>query len=158
KQLNRVFGQQMVKNAMRTLGFKRSILWFVVPHIGPIAGHLGEDYVVYYCIDDYSGLPDVDQREISSLDFDLTRRADQVFVASTTLLEKKRALNPTTEYSPHGVDFDHFHRASDRSLPVAEKARNLGHPVIGFFGSISGWIDVDLLVNLARTKPEWTLL
>ena len=102
--------------------------------------------------------PDVDQRLSRGLDHRLTRVADQVFVASATLLERKRKLNSNTEHSPHGVDFDHFQRASDPAMPVAEGARNLPHPVVGFFGSIGGWVDVDLLVYLAGARPEWTFL
>ena len=158
RRLNRMYGQFAVKRAIRRLGFRRPVLWFVVPHPGELAGHLGESFVVYYCIDDYSGLPDVDQEEIARLDDGLTRAADQVFVASTTLLERKRQISPTTAHSPHGVDFDHFQRASDPGQPVAEGARDLRHPVIGYFGSIGGWTDIDLLVHLARTRPEWTLL
>ncbi len=156
--LNEICGRYLVRRALKRLGFRDVILWFVVPHPGALAGHLGEQYVVYYCIDDYAGLPDVDQQVVARLDQELTRAADQVFVASATLLEQKRKLNQNTELSPHGVDYDHFHTASDISLPVVERARNLRHPVIGFFGSIGGWMDIDLLVYLARARPQWTFL
>jgi glycosyltransferase involved in cell wall biosynthesis len=158
KRLNEICGRYLVRRALKRLGFRNVILWFVVPHPGALAGHLGERFVVYYCIDDYAGLPDVDQQVIAGLDRDLTRVADQVFVASATLLDTKRNLNRNTEHSPHGVDFDHFHAASDPTLPVAEGARDLPHPVIGFFGSIGGWVDIDLLLYLARARPQWTFL
>jgi len=156
--LNRLYGRYIVRRAIRQLGFREVVSWFVVPHPGALARQLGESFVVYYCIDDYSGLPDVDCAEIARLDAALTRAADQVFAASTTLLERKRKLRPATVFSPHGVDFDHFQKAAAPATPVPELARNLRHPVIGFFGSIGGWVDVDLLLDLARSKPEWTLL
>jgi glycosyltransferase involved in cell wall biosynthesis len=157
-QLNQWYGRHVIRRALGQLGFRQFISWFVVPHPGALAGRLGENLVVYYCIDDYSGLPDVDQREIARLDHDLTCAADQVFAASTTLLESKRKINPSTEFSPHGVDFDHFRRASDAATPIAEQACNLRHPVIGYIGSINGWTDIDLLDDLAGAHPEWTFL
>jgi glycosyltransferase involved in cell wall biosynthesis len=156
--LNRALGRYLVKRAIRELGLRDIALWFVVPHPGALVGQLGEEFVVYYCIDDYSGLPDVDQTKIARMDEDLTRAADQVFVAAASLLDRKKALNQTATLSPHGVDFSHFHRASEPETPVAEGACNLRHPVIGFFGSIGGWTDVDLLLHVAKTHPEWTLL
>ena len=158
RQLNRLYGRYIVRRAMRRLGFREVISWFVVPHPGALARQLAERFVVYYCIDDYSGLPDVDRVEIARLDAALSGAADQIFAASTTLLERKRRLHPAPVFSPHGVDFDHFQKAAAPATPVPEAARNLRHPVIGFFGSIGGWVDVDLLLDLARSKPEWTLL
>ncbi len=158
RRLNSLYGRSIVRRAMRQLGFHDVVSWFVVPHPGTLAGQLGERFVVYYCIDDYSGLPDVDCGEIARLDAALTRAADQVFAASTTLLESKRKLHPATVFSPHGVDFDHFQKAAAPTTPIPAEAQRLRHPVIGYFGSIGGWVDVDLLLDLAKSKPEWTLL
>jgi glycosyltransferase involved in cell wall biosynthesis len=151
-------GRCLVRRAIRRLGFQNFISWFVVPHPGPLAGTLGEKLVVYYCIDDYAALPDVDSDEVGRLDADLTRRADQVFVASPSLLESKRKLNPKTEHSPHGVDVQLFAQASHPSTVVAPQAAKLKHPVIGFFGLIEAWIDLDLIAWLAHSRPQWTFL
>jgi glycosyltransferase involved in cell wall biosynthesis len=158
RKLNLMLGRWLVRRAMRKLGFQRLISWFVVPHAGALAGTLAEDLIVYYCIDDYAALPDVDQHEVARMDEALTRRADQVFVASATLLATKRALNSSTVHSPHGVDVALFQKASDPGLPVAEALRDLRHPVIGFFGLIEAWIDLELIVFLARKRTGWTFL
>src|ERR1051326_3298115 len=92
------------------------------------------------------------------MDADLTRRADQVFVASASLLESKRRLNPKTEHSPHGVDVGLFSQASNPSTVLAPEAAELKHPIIGFFGLIEAWIDLDLIAWLARSRPHWTFL
>src|SRR5262245_61873757 len=138
----------------------RPISWFVVPHLAPVAGTLGERLSVYYCIDDYSALPDVDVEAIQAMDDELTRKAGVVFVASDTLLEGKRALNPNTHLSPHGVDFDHFVTAQDPATVIPEDAAALPAkgPVIGFFGLIERWIDLDLVAYLADARPSWTFL
>jgi glycosyltransferase involved in cell wall biosynthesis len=61
-------------------------------------------------------------------------------------------------FSPHGVDLDLFARAADPATAIAAGARNLPHPVIGYFGSLHEWIDFGLIAWLARQRPLWSFL
>jgi len=156
--LNLIAGRLLLKRAMRKLGFHRVISWFVVPHPGALAGKLGEEFVVYYCIDDYASFPGMDAEAIQRLDDDLTRRADLVFASSARLVERKKNLARRLHFSPHGVDAELFGQAASADLPVAEGAARLRHPVIGFFGVLGAWIDIELLEYLAEQRPDWTFL
>jgi glycosyltransferase involved in cell wall biosynthesis len=156
--LNRALGPMLVRRAMRRLGFREPILWFAVPHASVVRGKLGERASVYYCIDDYAALPGVDTASVRAIDETLTREAELLYVASPVLFERKRHQNPHAHFSPHGVDFELFSQAMDEALPVAEPARQLRHPVIGYFGVISGGIDVELLEYVAESRPQYTLL
>jgi glycosyltransferase involved in cell wall biosynthesis len=158
KALNQAFGVILLKRAMKKIGLRGDLVWFASPDMGQLAGKLSEQLSVYYCIDDYASLPGVDAREIARLDEELARRAGQVFVSSPALVEGKLKLNPSTKYSPHGVDVALFERACDPDLEIAAGARDLRHPVIGFFGAVEAWVDLELLSFLGRAKPEWTFL
>jgi glycosyltransferase involved in cell wall biosynthesis len=147
-----------LKLLLKLRGVKRPITWFVVPHMAPVAGQLGERLSVYYCIDDYAALPDVDVEAVRAMDDTLTRKANLVFVASDTLLEKKRSLNPDTHVSPHGVDYDHFVKAQDPNLATPEDVAKLPRPIIGFFGLIERWIELDLIKYMAEKRPSWSFL
>src|SRR4029450_8258323 len=70
----------------------------------------------------------------------------------------KRKLNPHAVFAPHGVDVELFGKAQDPATEIPAAARNLQKPVIGYFGSIHEWIDVELIEWLARARPEWTFL
>jgi glycosyltransferase involved in cell wall biosynthesis len=155
---NRLFSQWALRRAMRVLGSRQRISWFVTPHPGFLAKRLGEAFCVYYCIDDYAAHPGVDAEVIAASDLALTRKADLVFVAPPALLADKQALNPHTHFSPHGVDAKLFAQASDLGTVVPPMARGLTHPVVGYFGSIHAWIDVELIAWLARARPQWTFL
>lgn len=155
---NAFWGKFLVHRALKRLKLNQTISWFTVAHAGPMAGAAGEHLVVYYCTDDYSSMPDVNHEEILSMDEALSRRADQIFVASSTLLERKRKICRNVVHSPHGVDVAMFGRALDPSLPVAPETATLHRPVIGFFGLIEAWIDLDLIAFLARSRPNWTFL
>ena len=127
--------------------------WFAVPHPGFLANAFGEAAVVYYCIDDYAALPDVDARAVAEMDAHLTSQADQVFVASSRMLKAKRRVKPSTVLAPHGVDVALFRTASDPQLSIAPGARDLRRPVVGFYGSIEEWIDLDLIARTRRAPP-----
>lgn len=156
---NRLFGRWAVRRALRLAGIRKRISWFVVPHPGVHAGRLGEDLVVYYCIDDYAAHPGVDAALIAQRDDALSRRADLLCVAPPALLDAKRALNPdNTVFSPHGVDVDLFAQAQDPATEVPALARDLPRPIVGYIGSIHAWIDVPLIEWLARQRPHWSFL
>jgi hypothetical protein len=155
---NRAFGRWAVRRALRLAGIRKRLSWFVVPHPGMHAGHLGEDRVVYYCIDDYAAHPGVDAALIAERDEALSRRADLLFVAPPALLDAKRALNPNTVFSPHGVDVGLFAQAQDPATDVPAIARDLPHPIVGYIGSIHEWIDVPLIQWLAQQRPQWRFL
>ena len=158
RRANRGLIRLSLRLLLRRLGVRAPVTWFVVPHLAGVVGRLGERLSVYYCIDDYASLPDVDVEAVRAMDEELTRRADLVFVASDTLLARKSLLNPDTHVSPHGVDFDHFVRAQDPDLPIPDDVAALPRPIVGFFGLIERWIDLGLVGWLAEQRPSWTFL
>lgn len=156
--LNRWFGAWAVRRAMRHAGIEQAVLWFVVPHPSFMLDAVPHMLAVYYCIDDYAAHPGVDTQLMQACDAELTRRADQVFVAPPALVAGKQALNPATSYSPHGVDTLLFGLARDAATTVPAAAAALGHPVIGYFGLIAAWTDVELIEWVARQRPDWQFL
>jgi glycosyltransferase involved in cell wall biosynthesis len=152
---NRFLILRTLRRLIRREHLERPVLWFLIPHLGLVIGNLNERLAVYYCIDDYAALPDVNIEAVRQMDEESTRKAGLVFVASDTLLDEKRRLNPQTFCSPHGVDFAHFARAQDPELPVPPDVAGLTRPVIGFFGLIERWIDLDLVDYLASKRPHW---
>lgn len=156
--LNRILITATLRWLCWRAGIRHPISWFMVPHLASVAGRLKERLSVYYCIDDYAALPGVNAEAIRAMDEQMTRTADLVFVASDTLLDAKKQLNPNTYLSPHGVDFEHFARVQNGELTVPADVANLPQPVIGFFGLIERWIDLDLIDYLAEQRPEWSFV
>ncbi len=156
--INRRFGAWAVRRAMRHAGIGRAVLWFVVPHPSFLLDAVPHERAIYYCIDDYAAHPGVDAARIRACDDMLTRRADHVFVAPPTLVERKQAINAATSFAPHGVDVDLFALAQEASTPIPARAAGLPHPVIGYFGLIAAWTDVELIAWLASQRPQWHFL
>lgn len=158
ERLNRWFGAWAVKRAMRHAGIERAILWFVVPHPSFMLNAIPHELAIYYCIDDYAAHPGVDVERIKTCDAELTQHTDHVFVAPPALLAAKQAVNSSTTFSPHGVDVDLFAQAQAASTVVPAEARALARPVIGYFGLIAVWTDVQLIEWLALQRPGWNFL
>ena len=116
---------------MRKLGFRRSINWVFNPAAGIIAGTLGEEMLIYHCVDEYSAFSGVNSPYLSGLEKRLLQLADLTIVSSDSLYESKVRMNPRTALVRHGVDFEHFNRAllSDTHVPpeIAQLPRPTGH-------------------------------
>lgn len=156
--LNRWFGAWAVRRAMRVAGIRRAVLWFVVPHPAFMLDTLPRELAVYYCIDDYAAHPGVDVDLIRSCDDKLSREADLLFVAPPALLAAKQAIHPDARFSPHGVDVALFARAQAEATEVPPAAAALARPVIGYFGLIAAWTDIELIGWLAVQRPQWSFL
>lgn len=156
--LNRWFGGWVVRRAMRQAGIRRALLWFVVPHPAFMLDAVPHVASIYYCIDDYAAHPGVDVQAIAACDETLSRRADHVFVAPPALLPLKQHLNPRCSFSPHGVDVELFAQAQTSGTAMPAQAASLVRPIIGYFGLIAAWTDIELIEWLALQRPQWSFL
>jgi len=148
-----------VKRAMRRLGFQRPINWVFNPAAGLVAGTLGEDLLIYYCVDEYTAFSGVATQALAALEERLLRRADLVLVSAERLLDSKARINRRIALVRHGVDFDHFRRALDPETEVPQELAVLPRPVIGYFGLIAqDWVDVNLLALVAQRLPRASLV
>jgi glycosyltransferase involved in cell wall biosynthesis len=140
------------------LGFREFQLWTFLPNTVDYTGKLGESLVVYYCVDEWAQFTNVDGGRIALMEKTLCQQADIVFAVCKPLLEEKSCYNPETHLAVHGVDFDLFGRALDEDLPIPDELSNLPNPIIGFYGTIQDWVDLDLIEYLAQRHPEWTIV
>jgi glycosyltransferase involved in cell wall biosynthesis len=148
--VNRELLRLQVMRAMKRLHFERPIDWVFNPTAAVVAGSLGEDTLVYYCVDEFTAFTDT-TRQLAELEGDLLRRADVVFVSSEKLRESKSAVSPRTILVRHGVDFEHFRKALDPATQIPDEIAKLPRPVIGYFGLMAeDWIDIPLMVEVAK--------
>jgi len=156
--LNRHFVAWSVRRACRRLGFKNPITWTFLPTSGEIAGALDEKLIVYHCVDEFSEFTGTDKNAILDMERDLLRKADQVFVSSGPLYETKILHNPHTSMVTHGVDLEHFRKACDPKMVLPAEIARLGRPLIGFYGLVADWVDLNLIRFLAMSRPSWSFV
>lgn len=150
RSVNRALLRYQVMRAMHRLEFKKSLNWIFNPAAAIIAGTLGEDKVIYYCVDEYTAFSGVASGSLAELEAGLLKRADLVIVSADLLYQSKAPFNPHTVIVRHGVDYSHFRRALDPETIVPAEIATLPRPIIGFHGLIADWVDLDLMEDVAR--------
>ena len=122
-----------------------------------IASRLNWSAIIYDVIDDFVAAswapPDAVAREQR-----LFQSADTVFTGTYSLWEKKRSFHDSIEFIPCGVEIEHFSKADDPELPVPDDIRDLPPPVFGYFGALNERLDADLLVHLAESFPNGSVV
>jgi glycosyltransferase involved in cell wall biosynthesis len=106
-----------------------------------------------YDIDDEYSFSDTD-RPNSPQEMNLLRRVDQVIIHSSALFDKKGGVNPNTALIPNGVDFQLFSTPHQEPPDIAR----IAHPRVGYAGVIKRQLDLDLLLRLARVRPQWSFV
>jgi len=141
----------------RRLEIDRFQLWTFLPNVARYLGRLGESLAVYYCTDEFSQFSYLDGARLRAEEQELCRRADVVFTTAGSLWERRRPLNPETHLALHGVDHRHFAAALATTTATPADLADAPRPILGFFGLIHDWIDLDLIAYLAERRPDWTV-
>lgn len=153
RRINRALVRFQVLRAMRRLGIARPISWAFLPSAAPIVGTLSEPLVLYQVVDEFSAFTDASS-QIPALERELLGKADLVLASSAPLLAAKSKLHRRVVLVRHGVDVGHFARALDPATCVPEDLARLPRPVIGFFGLVADWIDLELVREVADAHPR----
>ncbi len=112
---------------------------------------------VYDCMDHYGAFHGrLDAERIRRTEELILRRADCVFATSDNLLAALRQRNPRAELVQNGVDFDRF--AVTNRPPRPALLDGINGPILGFHGTLGSWLDYPLLEEIARRRPDWSLV
>jgi glycosyltransferase involved in cell wall biosynthesis len=130
---------------------EQRIYWVSVPSAISMIDKQPGDIIIYYCGDDFLALDGVDHTMIAPLEQTLIEQADIIFVASEYLIHKMPS--DKTFVLSHGVDFELFSRAIAPAEALASDAKT-----IGFYGSISNWLDLEVLETLVSQRPGYQLM
>jgi glycosyltransferase involved in cell wall biosynthesis len=155
--INRRVLRTFVRALRLRLGIRDFQLWTFLPNVADYVGTLGEQLAVYYCVDEWSLFGYLDREQTVAAERALLAKVDAVFAINEPLAAAKRALNPCTYESPHGVDHALFARALDDSTAVPADLEALPRPRLGFYGTLRDWVDLELVAQVARARPEWSI-
>jgi hypothetical protein len=141
-----------IKPAMQAAGLVKPLLWTSLPTAVDACDRLDETGLVYYCGDDFSSLEGVDHEVVADREQELLARADLVIAASEKLAVSLRSRD--TRLLPHGVDYNLFTTPSQKAVDFPDTDM----PIAGFYGSISTWLDMELIEVVASRLPGWHFL
>lgn len=152
KKINSYFITKAVKEVLAKHNAVKPILITASPVTDEVIGKLGESCSFYYCVDDYSSMEGAFKCILHS-EQKIIAKVDGVFAVSNVLMETRRHKTET-HFAPQGVNVNHFKKTS----LLNEKVSSFKKPVIGFFGLITEWIDVDLILTCVQKYPDYTFV
>lgn len=148
-----------VRRLSRRIDFDRPIVWSFLPTTAELVGRLGERAFIYHCLDDHAEFSGVARAALRRAERRLVRKADLVFTSSELLWRERVQENARTFFVPHGVNYHHFARAAlDPRLTIPDDVAALPRPIIGFFGLIAEYLDLELIAEVARRRPGWSFV
>lgn len=156
--LNRWLLVHGVRRQQRRLGLERPELWLFLPNHADLVGAFNESASVYYVVDEHTLFDGVDHQAMKVLDERLSKTVTLVVATANSLYNNRKPMARNILYLPHGVDVPHFRQALDPETEVPADIASLPKPIIGFFGLIEEWIDLDAVAAAARKHPDWSFV
>jgi len=158
RRLNAWLLRQQVRRAARRLGMERPLLWGYVPQAEQLIPALEPRLVVYHCVDDIAAQKGVDAEAFRAREQRFARAADLVIASAPALAERLRSLNPNVLYAPNVADTGLFSTALQAG-PVDPALELLPRPRIVFHGAlVATKLDLGLIAELARLRPDWSIV
>ncbi len=154
RSLNKYFLINAIRKKIKELNFTKPILLTSSPIVGKLIGYFGESSSHYLCLDDYT-LFEGAFKSLTILENDLLKKVDSCFSVSKVLMENRIPTSGKNYFLPQGVDTLHFN-INQSSIP--DSVKSLKKPVIGFFGLLAPWIDIELVSKAAIKYPEYSFL
>jgi glycosyltransferase involved in cell wall biosynthesis len=137
------------------------IVWFYHPQWVDLVNEIpSARLLIYHIVDEYTSyrgdtLPK--RRMIAERERKMMAQVDAVVVVSKDLYEAKRSFNACTYLVPNGVDYQAYANAlADPRVP--EDLQRIPTPRLGYSGLIGDKLNFDMLRELARENPEWSLV
>ncbi len=125
-----------------------------IPLVSELMGILPVRRWVYYCVDDFSQWPGLDQSTMQEMEQQLVERADAVVAVSEVLQERLLRMGRTSQLLTHGVDLKFWSQSSGPS----ERLRELERPLVAFWGVLDRRMDTEYLTALARKMTRGTIV
>jgi len=147
KQLREGIGEFLIwAGCQNTVSLVQHPFWLDVASVIP------NGKLVYDCMDHHEGF-DSDHYNLQSLETRLLQTADCVVTTSTWLDEVIKPYASNSVLIRNAGDYEHF-----STYPVSCYRDPDGKKVIGYYGAIAEWFDIDLVETIARSYSDAALL
>jgi len=151
---------QVINDSLDRLNMREPILWLDSPYWEPVIKYLSPAKVIYNCMDKFEEFDGLSEKAglIKRFERDILSIADIVMVTSQVLLDKVKYYNENVHLVPNAAEIDHFKQAYEEELEVPIELEEIDGPIVGFFGAIAEWFDVELVANLAMQEPDISIV
>lgn len=152
--LNNMLLTRFIKKKIRSNHFHNPVVISSSPIVYDLLGKLGETSSHYICLDDYSLFSGA-FNSLVELEKGVLEKVDSSFSVSKMLLETRIPKSGVNNFLPQGVEVEHF---SNVEVKKIDKLDAIKKPIIGFFGLLSEWVDLEIINSIARAFPNYSIV
>lgn len=122
------------------------------PYWYPVVCHIPNSIRLYDCMDHHEGFGGV-PTALAEIEKDMLRGSDLVVVTSSWLENFASGYNKNVVTVRNAGEYSHF-----SVQPVQRYVDASGRRIIGYFGAIAEWFDIDLIRHAALVHPNALIL
>ncbi len=140
----------------RAYNINDAIGYVMIPSWSDVACKVRERWgwrIVYDCMDEWENFPGLKPEAIVR-EKDLVQSCDLLVITAQRLYDKWRPYGRPMVLARNAADYE-FYAARCRPNDLLP---GIKHPVVGYFGAIADWFDVELLAETARQRPGYTFV
>lgn len=141
-----------IRLALWICRMSKPIVWVAIPTAAVVVKKLSAKVILYQVSDKYEANEDsaLDRGIIQSFDKQLKEMADVVMYSGRKLYEE--APEQKRYFLQQAVDYEHFSHPAKATAPDIAA---IPHPVLGYFGAMDFVIDVELIKQVSKERPNW---
>ena len=141
-----------IRFAMVLIGIRKPIVWVAMPTAAGLAERLNAKLLLYQVADKFDAMEDnaMSSQLVRLLDERLKQLADVVMYSGRKLFRESDL--PHRYFLEQAVDFDHFAEPAPSS---AADIASIPRPILGYIGWIDYVMDVQLIGEVVRRRPNW---
>lgn len=148
--------QELLAGFLEDEAIEDYICWYYTPMARNFTRNLQPAAVVYDCMDELSAFRGAPPG-LTRAEEELFSIADLVFTGGQSLYESKRSRHPSVHLFPSSIDAKHFAKARRPQNDAVDQS-SIPHPRLGYCGVIDERMDVELLTEMAKSRPDWQFI
>jgi len=159
RKINRLLLLKQVIYYQNRFKYTDPILWTFLPNVDFLLGAFNEKLSVYHITDDFTQFTGYPSESIMAMERELINNCDVIIASAQNLADKKAFDGKEINVVSHGVEHDVFSGALRMSRDEWPRdIRDKTRPIIGFYGEINDWLDLEMLARAAKKRPEWSFV
>lgn len=156
KKLNSELLWIQIKIISKIIKIEMKYFFISSPMYGILHRKLKNMIVIYYYSDLYTSYRElINKNEIIELDNHLIRVSKLIYAASKKISDTLKTKGINVKYLPHAVDKEHFNIVPNF---IPEEIKNIKHPIIGYYGSITDSNDWEIIEYCSRMRPNYSFV
>jgi glycosyltransferase involved in cell wall biosynthesis len=152
--MNNLLLKLQLKAICYFLGISKPLLWLENVRAADMMSWFNSSLKLYHVSDLFDDDSYITNRQLQrQREKRICDESDLLICVSKELYDRKQSNRDNVFYAPHGVDFELFQQAAQKNQQPEELA-DIPRPIAGYFGTLTAYNDIELLLWCAQALPD----